>query len=99
MVELYLEVSKKIKEFEVEKKRILDEIIKLADKTFEHYLIHTGQNYDHQLNEIFFKDLDLRNPDYFLNVVGSNLGVTIGNVISKSYDILTKLKPEDFSSH
>jgi len=72
----------------------LSEIIKLADKVFNHCLIHTGQNYDYQLNEIFFNDLDLREPDYFLNVVGSNLGETIGNVISKSYEVLVKEKPD-----
>ena len=72
----------------------LSEIIKLADKVFNHCLIHTGQNYDYHLNEIFFNDLDLRKPDYFLNVVGSNLGETIGNVISKSYEVLVKEKPD-----
>lgn len=72
----------------------LSEVIKLADTVFEHYLVHTGQNYDYQLNEIFFEDLGLRKPDYFLNVVGNNLGETIGNVISKSYDVLSKLKPD-----
>jgi len=72
----------------------LSEIIKLADKVFNHCLIHTGQNYDYQLNEIFFNDLDLRKPNYFLNVVGNNLGQTIGNVISKSYEVLLKEKPD-----
>jgi len=72
----------------------LSEIIKLADKVFNHCLVHTGQNYDYQLNEIFFNDLDLRKPNYFLNVVGSNLGETIGNVISKSYEVLIKEKPD-----
>jgi UDP-N-acetylglucosamine 2-epimerase (non-hydrolysing) len=65
----------------------LAEIIKIADKTFEHILVHTGQNYDYELNEIFFEDLDLRKPNYFLNVVGMHLGETIGNVISKSYEL------------
>ncbi len=72
----------------------LSEIIKLADKVFDHCLVHTGQNYDYQLNEIFFKDLNLREPDYFLNVVGNNLGETIGNVISKSYEVLLKESPD-----
>lgn len=72
----------------------LSEIIKLADTTFDHYLIHTGQNYDYQLNEVFFEDLELRKPDFFLNVVGNSLGETIGNVISKSFDILAILKPD-----
>ena len=72
----------------------LSEIIKLADKTFEHILVHTGQNYDYELNEIFFEDLDLRKPNYFLNVVGKDLGETIGNVISKSYELLSNIKPD-----
>ena len=72
----------------------LAEIIKLADKTFEHILVHTGQNYDYELNEIFFEDLNLRKPNYFLNVVGNHLGETIGNVISKSYKLLSTIKPD-----
>ncbi|MHA8078889.1 non-hydrolyzing UDP-N-acetylglucosamine 2-epimerase [Aquirufa antheringensis] len=72
----------------------LAEIIKLADKMFDHILVHTGQNYDYSLNEIFFEDLELRKPDYFLNVVGNNLGATIGNVIAKSYDVLLKECPD-----
>jgi UDP-N-acetylglucosamine 2-epimerase len=72
----------------------LAEIIKLADNSFEHILIHTGQNYDYTLNEIFFEDLGLRKPDYFLNVAGNHLGETIGNVISKSYEVLIKEKPD-----
>lgn len=72
----------------------LAEIIKLADNNFEHVLIHTGQNYDYTLNEIFFEDLGLRKPDYFLNVAGNHLGETIGNVISKSYEVLIKEKPD-----
>jgi UDP-N-acetylglucosamine 2-epimerase len=72
----------------------LAEIIKLADKNFEHILIHTGQNYDYTLNEIFFEDLGLRKPNYFLNVAGKHLGETIGNVISKSFDVLNQEKPD-----
>ena len=72
----------------------LTEIIKLADQSFNHVLIHTGQNYDYTLNEIFFKELGLREPNYFLNVVGKHLGETIGNVISKSYEILLSEKPD-----
>ena len=72
----------------------LAEIIKLADKTFNHILVHTGQNYDYTLNEIFFEDLSLRKPDYFLGVVGNHLGETIGNVISKSYEVLVKESPD-----
>lgn len=72
----------------------LAEIIKLADITFNHILVHTGQNYDYTLNEIFFEELSIRKPDYFLGVVGNNLGETIGNVISKTYDVLVKEKPD-----
>ena len=72
----------------------LSEVIKLADKTFNHILVHTGQNYDYTLNEIFFNELEIRMPDYFLGVVGENLGQTIGNVISKSYEIFSIEKPD-----
>lgn len=72
----------------------LAEIIKLADSLFDHILVHTGQNYDYELNEIFFKDLGLRKPDYFLSVAGDHLGVTIGNVISKSYELFLKEQPD-----
>ena len=69
-------------------------IIKQADLVFNHLLVHTGQNYDYTLNEIFFEELSLRKPDYFLNVAGENLGKTIGNVISNSYDLFIKEKPD-----
>ena len=69
-------------------------IIKKCDKYFDHVLVHTGQNYDYTLNEIFFKDLGLRAPDYYLGVVGENLGQTMGNVISKSYELMQQVKPD-----
>lgn len=69
-------------------------IIKKCDQYFEHILVHTGQNYDYTLNEVFFKDLGLRAPDYYLGVVGENLGQTMGNVISKSYDLLAEVRPD-----
>lgn len=72
----------------------LAECIKKCDRYFDHILIHTGQNYDYELNEIFFEDLGLRKPDYFLNVAGNHLGETIGNVISKSYEVLSKELPD-----
>ncbi len=72
----------------------LAECIKKCDQFFDHTLIHTGQNYDYSLNEIFFKDLDLREPDFYLNVVGTHLGETIGNVIAKSYERLASIKPD-----
>lgn len=69
-------------------------IIKKCDKYFDHVLVHTGQNYDYTLNEVFFKDLGLREPDYYLGVVGDNLGQTMGNVISKSYELMQKVNPD-----
>lgn len=72
----------------------LAECIKKCDLYFQHILIHTGQNYDYELNDIFFENLELRKPDYFLNVAGQHLGETIGNVISKSYEILLQEKPD-----
>ena len=72
----------------------LAECIKKCDIYFDHVLVHTGQNYDFELNEIFFEDLGLRKPDYFLNVAGSHLGETIGNVISKSFEVLSKELPD-----
>ena len=72
----------------------LAECIRLCDQYFEHIIIHTGQNYDYELNEIFFEDLDLRKPDFFLGVAGDNLGETIGNIISKSYSVLSAENPD-----
>ena len=74
----------------------LSEVIKALDKdvAFEHILVHTGQNYDYELNQIFFDELGLRAPDYYLNCVGKNLGETIGNAIAKSYDLLKDLNPD-----
>lgn len=72
----------------------LAEIIKKADQLFDHILIHTGQNYDYTLNEIFFSDLELRKPDYFLSVAGVHLGETIGNIVSRSYELLVQEKPD-----
>ena len=72
----------------------LAECIKKCDIYFDHILIHTGQNYDYELNEVFFEDLGLRKPNYFLNVAGKDLGETIGNVISSSYKVLTKEMPD-----
>lgn len=72
----------------------LAEVIKANDKYFEHILVHTGQNWDYNLYEIFFKELGLRKPDYFLDSVGKTLGETMGNIIAKSYDVLLKEKPD-----
>jgi len=72
----------------------MSEVIKKCDCYFDHVLVHTGQNYDYTLNEVFFDELELRPPDYYLEVAGDNLGQTMGNVLSKSYEIMTKLKPD-----
>ena len=72
----------------------LCECIKKCDYVFDHVLIHTGQNYDYELNEIFFEDLELRKPDYFLNVAGAHLGQTIGNVIANSFEVLQREMPD-----
>ncbi len=72
----------------------MSEIIKKCDKYFDHVLVHTGQNYDYTLNEVFFKELGLREPDHYLGVVGENLGQTMGNVIAKSYEIMNTVKPD-----
>lgn len=68
-------------------------IIKKSDRYFDHILVHTGQNYDYNLNEVFFKELGLRKPDYYLGVVGSNIGETMGNVIAKAYNLMAEVKP------
>ncbi|MCI1245328.1 MAG: UDP-N-acetylglucosamine 2-epimerase (non-hydrolyzing) [Bacilli bacterium] len=72
----------------------LSETIKACDKAFDHILVHTGQNYAYELNGVFFKELGLRKPDYTLNCVGKNLGETMGNVISKTYDLISEIKPD-----
>lgn len=72
----------------------LSEVIKKSDKYFEHILVHTGQNYDYNLNQVFFEDLGLREPDFYLNVVGENLGQTMGNVLAKSYEIMLQEQPD-----
>lgn len=72
----------------------MSEIIKKSDAYFDHIIVHTGQNYDYTLNEVFFKELDLRKPDHYLDVVGDNLGQTMGNVIAKSYEIMIREQPD-----
>ncbi len=72
----------------------LSEIIKKCDQYFEHILVHTSQNWDYSLNQIFFEDLELRQPDIYLDAVGTNLGETIGNIIAKSYKIMMEKKPD-----
>ncbi|MBQ8549930.1 MAG: UDP-N-acetylglucosamine 2-epimerase (non-hydrolyzing) [Clostridia bacterium] len=72
----------------------LAEVIKKCDKYFDQILVHTGQNYDYTLNQIFFDDLGLRAPDHYLDAVGSDLGETIGNIIAKSYKLMVEVKPD-----
>ncbi|MBQ3008783.1 MAG: UDP-N-acetylglucosamine 2-epimerase (non-hydrolyzing), partial [Oscillospiraceae bacterium] len=69
-------------------------VIKKADKYFDQILVHTGQNYDYELNQVFFDDLGLRAPDFYLDAVGSDLGETIGNIIAKSYKLMVEQKPD-----
>lgn len=76
------------------------EIIKLSrviaelEKYTEHVLVHTGQNYDYELNEVFFNEMGIKKPDYFLNAAGDNPAVTIANVIAKSDAIMAEVKPD-----
>ena len=72
----------------------LSACIKACDKYFNHIVVHTGQNWDYTLNEVFFEDLELRAPDYYLDCVGGTLGETMGNIIAKSYEVLQKEKPD-----
>ncbi len=76
------------------------EIIRLAAvitkcrKHFDCLLAHTGQNYDYNLNGVFFRDLNLEDPDVYLNAVGDSLGQTMGNIIAKSYELMAQTKPD-----
>ena len=72
----------------------LSEVIKACDKYFNHILVHTGQNWDYELNQVFFSELELREPDHYLDSAGKHLGETIGNIIVKSYEVLLKEKPD-----
>ena len=72
----------------------LSEVIKKCDAQFEHILVHTGQNYDYELNQIFFDDLGLRKPDFFLNAAGTNAAQTIGLIIQKMDEVLDQVLPQ-----
>ena len=72
----------------------LSEVIKKCDTYFDQVLVHTGQNYDYNLNQVFFENLKLREPNYYLNAVGKDLGETIGNIIAKSYELMVEVKPD-----
>lgn len=72
----------------------LSAVIKACRKYFDTILAHTGQNYDYNLNGIFFKDLELDEAEVYMDAVGSNLGETMGNIIAKSYQLMVKIKPD-----
>ncbi len=72
----------------------LSAVIKKCDVYFDQILVHTGQNYDYELNQVFFEDLGLRAPDFYLNSVGENLGRTVGNIIASSYELMVSEKPD-----
>ena len=72
----------------------LSATIECCDRYFDQILVHTGQNYDYSLNQVFFDDLGLRAPDYYLDAVGKDLGETIGNIIAKSYALMAQTKPD-----
>lgn len=72
----------------------LSELIKSCDRYFDHVLVHTGQNWDYTLNQVFFDELGLRAPDHYLDSVGAHLGETVGNIIAKSYEIMVAEQPE-----
>ena len=72
----------------------LSAVIKKCDVYFDQILVHTGQNYDYNLNQVFFEDLGLRAPNFYLDAVGKDLGETIGNIIAKSYALRVEQKPD-----
>ncbi|HHL4345456.1 TPA: non-hydrolyzing UDP-N-acetylglucosamine 2-epimerase [Escherichia coli] len=72
----------------------LSRVMSKLDKYCEHIIVHTGQNYDYELNEIFFRDLDVKKPTYFLNAAGKNASETIGNLIIKVDQVLEECKPD-----
>jgi UDP-N-acetylglucosamine 2-epimerase (non-hydrolysing) len=72
----------------------LSRVMSLLDEYVNHIIAHTGQNYDYELNEIFFKELELRKPDYFMEVDTSSLGASVGEIIRKSEDVIRKVKPD-----
>jgi len=72
----------------------LSRVITTLDRYMNHILVHTGQNYDYELNDIFFKDLDIRKPDYYLGAAGKTPAETVGMVISKSHDVMKQENPD-----
>ena len=72
----------------------LSSTIKKIDKHFDLVLVHTGQNYDYTLNQVFFEEFGLKEPDYYLSSPGKHLGETVGNIIAKSYEVINEVKPD-----
>ncbi len=72
----------------------LSQVLRMADQYFDHTLVHTGQNFDYELNQVFFDELGLRAPDHYLDCAGGNLGETMGNIIARSYALIEKAKPD-----
>ena len=72
----------------------LSAVIKKCRRYFDTILAHTGQNYDYNLNGVFFRDLELDDPEIYLDAVGNDLGETMGNIIAKSYRLMTEIRPE-----
>jgi UDP-N-acetylglucosamine 2-epimerase len=69
-------------------------VIRTLDRHVRHVLVHTGQNHDYELNQIFFDQLEIRKPDHFLNVVGVTLGETLGNVLARAYEVMVLERPD-----
>lgn len=69
-------------------------VIKKCRTYFDTILAHTGQNYDYNLNGVFFHDLELDDPEYYMDAVGKDLGETMGNIIAKSYELMVEIKPD-----
>ena len=72
----------------------LSRVISLLDDQVNHVLVHTGQNYDYELNEIFFNDLELREPDHYMNIDTSSLGASVGDIMRRSEEVLKLEKPD-----
>lgn len=72
----------------------LSAVMQCADRYFDHIMVHTGQNYAPELNDVFFRDLKLRKPNYYLDAVGADLGETMGKIIAKSYRVMVQEKPD-----
>src|ERR1035441_4370462 len=72
----------------------LSRVLRLLDQFCEHTLVHTGQNYDYEMNEIFFEELQIRKPDEFLAAAGKTVAETIGSVIARSDEVMAKIRPD-----